>query len=487
MAKKRGRESNVGLVVTLIFFILLSIGLGVATYYGFAQQDKLTKDAAAATTLKNEADDLAKWYKFQAWTLRADLGQTEGVDDTELGVLRQNYEGKQLGKSAKDHDAVEKAIGAIESKKYRILAENPKTKALEPVDVTMGWGKKDKDGKPTPRPVYTFEDIYTGLTQLLDSQTKAADTAAKAQAEADAGKTKAQDELAKAQKDYKAELDKLTAQNNADLAKERADNDALRKQLEQSNKEKGDAVLAGEDKLKTKQKEITARDTQLKELQQRLDDLNQRIAQNDKAQQETPSGGKPIPTDYKIVQMDRSGKEPFVNLGHADGVKPGLTFSIHGQGSDGRPTPASKGTLEVINVVNDHLSQAQVVSVKDAQKDPILQGDYLYNPVFKPGGEQHVVIAGRIDMHGTRGDDLQEFERLLQRHNVVVDGYVDPQDGSVKGKLSVNTDYLVLGDIGSASEPAQASIKQLQEQARNNGVHIVSAREFLDSMGYHTP
>ena len=105
-----------------------------------------------------------------------------------------------------------------------------------------------------------------------------------------------------------------------------------------------------------------------------------------------------------------------------------------------------------------------MVSVKDAFKDPILPGDYLYNPIFHPGGEQHVVIAGRIDMHGTKGDDLEEFERLLKRQNVVVDGYVDPQSGDVKGRLTVGTDYLMLGD-DSRREGRDAGGGQPQEVA----------------------
>ena len=211
---------------------------------------------------------------------------------------------------------------------------------------------------------------------------------------------------------------------------------------------------------------------------------------NDQKTLEAPSEGKPISTDWKIVRMDRSGKQPFINLGTAANVQPGLTFSIHGQGPDGRPIPASKGTLEVLDVVSDNLSQAQVVSVKDSFKDPILPGDYLYNPIFHPGGAQHVVIAGRIDMHGTKGDDLEEFKRLLKRQNVVVDAYVDPQDGSIKdGRLTVGTDYLVLGDIADVKDmtPASESIRKLQEQAKNNGVRIISARDFLESMGYRTP
>ena len=506
MAKKRGRESNVGLVVTLIFFILLSIGLGVATYYGFAQQDKLTKDAAAAAAAQKDAEAQRNWYRFQALTYRGYLGQTQDMDapsdpkdpksvslDNQLKLDRDDYLANKLGKDSKgefpDKPSVAKLIASQESKKYHILAEDEKTKAVAPMDVTMTWdnNKQTKDGKPTPRPKYSYEDVYAGLRSLWDSQTGSTVAAVKAKDEAEAAKKKSDDEKAAAQKAYADEVAKLTKQNNDDLAKERADNAALRNQLDQANKEKADVVQAGEDKLKAQQKVFVQKDARIKELEGRVTDLNDRLAMVEKKQEETPSGGKPIPTDYKIVEMDRSGKEPFVNLGTAEAVRPGVTFSIHGRGPDGRPTPASKGTLEVINVINDHLSQAQVVSVKDAQKDPILPGDFLYNPVFKPGGAQHVVIAGRIAMHGTQGDDLEEFERLLQRRNVVVDGYVDPQDGSVKGKLTVGTDYLVLGDAEGAPEAAKTSIKQLQDEARNNGVQIVKARDFLESMGYKTP
>src|SRR4051812_25328778 len=36
-------ESKTGLVVTLVFFILATLGLGVTTYFGFAEQDTLRK------------------------------------------------------------------------------------------------------------------------------------------------------------------------------------------------------------------------------------------------------------------------------------------------------------------------------------------------------------------------------------------------------------------------------------------------------------
>src|SRR5205823_2937275 len=154
------------------------------------------------------------------------------------------------------------------------------------------------------------------------------------------------------------------------------------KKLDAANQEKGTATQGGETALQAKQKELQAKDQKIKELTDRLADLNTRLEVMEKKTAEAPGGGRPIPTDWKIVEMDRSGKAPFINLGSADGVHTGLTFSIHGRGPDGRPVLASKGTLELIDVVNDHLSQTQVVSVKDALKDPILPGDFLYNPIF---------------------------------------------------------------------------------------------------------
>jgi len=37
-------ESKNGLIVTLVFFILATIGLGVSTYFGFSEQETLRAD-----------------------------------------------------------------------------------------------------------------------------------------------------------------------------------------------------------------------------------------------------------------------------------------------------------------------------------------------------------------------------------------------------------------------------------------------------------
>ena len=500
MARKTvRRESSVGLIVTLIFFILTSVGLGVATYYGFAQQDQLTKDKKTAEDASKDAQAKANWYQFQALLARTWLGATDGMDqhtdpnndksqtyDDLLKVLYGEYTGGTLGKDSKGGYPPDKAvttdlIAKQEAKKFTIAKED-KNKALTVQSATMAWNNQ------TMRPNISYDDAFKGMLALADYYQKQATGAVKAKDEALQAAATSDKEKGDFKKDYEKRLADLTAANLADRAKADQDNADVRTQLKDALQKVADAASDKADAVK-KEHAVVLREDTIKQLTARLNDLNDRIALALQKTQETPLEGKPISTDWKIVKMDRSGKQPFINLGSAEGVRPGLTFSIHGQGPDGRPIPASKGTLEVLNVVNDTMSQAQVVSVKDAFKDPILPGDYLYNPIFRPGGEQHVVIAGRIDMHGGKGDDLEEFERLLKRQNVVVDGYVDPQSGEVKGRLTVGTDYLILGDDSEVKDgtPAADSLKKLKEQARNNGVRIVPARDFLESIGYRTP
>ena len=485
MAKQRGRESNTGLVVTLVFFILISVGLGVATYYGFAQQADLT--AKAADAAKAEADMKAErdWYRFQAWTYRTYLGQTDNIDDTALNVARGSFEANQLGKSSKgdfpDRADVVKAIKAVEEKKYQIAKED-KNKTLVPQDVTMAWDPNTK------RPKVTFPDVFQGLKDLGRYQEEQTAAALKAKDDALAAAKKSDELKAAAQTEYDANVARINKEKADDLAKHDMENAKLRDDLKKAETATADAVAAGAENVKTISKGIAEKDKKIKELEGRLTELNDRLDLASKKEADAPQNGKPIPTTWQIVRMDASGKKPFINLGTADNIHPPLTFSIHGRGPDGKPLPESKGSLEVINVVSDHLAQAQVVTAKDAFKDPILPGDYLYNPVFNPGAERHVVIAGRIDMHGVKDrDDLEEFERLLKRQNVVVDGYLDPATGEIKGKLTVGTDYLILGDTGSEKDASAENVRKLQEQARDNGVHIVSAREFLESIGYRTP
>ena len=86
--KRSSGESKQGLVITLVFFILATIGLGVSTYFGYSEQE--AKDKAKADAEKKLGDMTAErdWFKFQ-WNLaRAYIGALPGSEAAEVGVKR---------------------------------------------------------------------------------------------------------------------------------------------------------------------------------------------------------------------------------------------------------------------------------------------------------------------------------------------------------------------------------------------------------------
>src|SRR5438874_490761 len=99
-ARKRSRGNpenpNTVLVIFMVFFILLSIGLGVGTYYGYAGQKKLEEDAASALKKAKAGRNRSDYYQFQALTARAAMGplvKDENIDEpNDWSVLMEGFE-----------------------------------------------------------------------------------------------------------------------------------------------------------------------------------------------------------------------------------------------------------------------------------------------------------------------------------------------------------------------------------------------------------
>jgi hypothetical protein len=208
--------------------------------------------------------------------------------------------------------------------------------------------------------------------------------------------------------------------------------------------------------------------------------------------QDTPRG--------RILQMDPTRVLPTIDIGATHNVKPNLTFSIVGQGLDGRPTREVKGSLEVIRVY-DNYSQARITNERDRDHNPIRKGDFLFNPSWSPSQQQHVAIAGLIDLDGDGRDDLPEFMRQLARQGIVVDAHLDPKEGKVKGEIQRTTDYLVLGDMPEVTQGALRTedprtkermnladqMNEMQKEAVKKAVPIISMRRFMALTGIQPP
>jgi hypothetical protein len=487
MAAKGGGGSSQGLIIALIFFVLASIILGVTTYLGFDGQTALAKDKEEAVKKAKDWESDADWYKFQAVYFRNIAGEKLVKDGEVAGPLHQRWQNIQT------RDPLKPDI----------------SKLVEKYDKDFVW-----DGQTNlPKTSYKLQlaEKQKEIDKLkLDLQ------ASKAEAtQAHAESTQATDELKKARVDYADNLKKLKDTFNNDLTKHQTTVAALQKQIDEINNartdDKNTTAKAMEDSEKEKQK--LAKD--LKQLQTILDkELEKSEAKRLDAL--TPILGR-------VVSFNGNGSLPFINLGSADGVKPELTFTVCSVDVDGhpvlnnvlgsdekpvlgsgnKPLKEGKATIEVVSVLEPHMSQARITWWRDGsgRNDPVLKGDVLLNPGWNRNEQTHVAITGFIDLAGFAHDDLQELKRRMDRQNMVLDAWLDPSDLTIKGKgITRETNLLILG---ADRDPRGGSRKggdddtnvkkfvelqvQMVDDAVRKGVRIITLRDYLAMSGFRVP
>src|SRR5207244_989201 len=97
--------------------VLMTIGLGVATYYGFADQEANAKTLKEAKDNENLFKVEREWYRGQAFLYRSMMGYpVAGLAANDLDDAKKGIENHTLGKTqskdpVKDRADVEKLIG----------------------------------------------------------------------------------------------------------------------------------------------------------------------------------------------------------------------------------------------------------------------------------------------------------------------------------------------------------------------------------------
>jgi hypothetical protein len=469
-----GGESKQGLVITLVFFVIATIGLGVATYFGFAGQDALASKEKETAGNYKKMEGNRDYYKAQALAYRAVLGQKGTLDAGEVYDLKSRLDEGKLGTGEKDSVEVQSLLGPQGIFAQRGVTWDPATKL----------------------PRKSYEDLLSdarGQIENLERQNKefqrARDDAAATASKADVAAKKARD-------DFEARAAEMQKKQEADLSgylKQIAD---LRSEIDRMGAERGDVVKKAEGQVKTAQEALAKQNTTAQQLRKQIE---VREAELERRRQEGADAPLNAPTDWKVVSVGGGGTV-YINLGSADNVKPQLTFSVHASGPSGRIVPASKGSVEVESVLEPHLSRGRVIAAKDPGRDPIVRGDVLYNPTWDPQSKRHVALAGIMDMTGSGHDSFDELKRYLERNNVIIDAYLDPKDLTIKGKgITPSTDYLILGTGQEIAQENRASrekdrverrdraIQELMNQAQQSGVKTLSLRHYLDLIGYRVP
>jgi hypothetical protein len=464
MPANRGGDTKQGLIIALVCFVVLTLVLGVTTYLGYDGQANLAKNEKEAKGKVDAANKERDWWKYRALAMQYYAGQLKL--EPEMTAWTSMRGQKPTGENG---EAFEKVVQTLDQRLVR----------------------EDKKG---------FES-YTDKVERLEKDL--ADTRGLL--------AKCDDNLKKAQADNKKEKsdnEQLTAQLiekfKKDLEAERERNAAIEKNLLDKLAEFGDLTKQLAELKKKSEGDTTDWEKSRKKLQGEIENLRlnltktqEKLKPPDLFKFDNPKG--------KIVRLDPKGEIAWINVGSADGLRPqqSLTFAIFGSGAGVKTGGERKGALEVVDVLNAHLSMAKITDVTDPNSHPIVPGDLLINPAWSPGMRTHLALAGLFDLTGEGRDQIDELMRTLRREGVVIDAYLDLKDKTVKGDgMTIKTDYLVLGEqptfeTSSTIKPEDARVQrkmdihqklaEMQGEANRLGTTVVPFRRFVLLTGYRLP
>jgi hypothetical protein len=210
--------------------------------------------------------------------------------------------------------------------------------------------------------------------------------------------------------------------------------------------------------------------------------------------------------DGIITNVDHSAELCYLNIGSADGLRTGVTFSVYNQNHSGvgrTNTSDIKGSVEVTEILGAHSSKARLVEQKPSA--PINANDPVYSPIFSAGETLEIAVAGQVKIKGmNRG----EFRRMVLAAGAKIavevgeDGKFTDGRGEViseqeaRARITSRTRYLVIGDLGDPSTTSEESglealyleirknTEILKAESENLGIYPIGLSSFLEHIGY---
>ena len=448
MASSKGNIT--GVHFALMFFVMLSIILGVMTYIYFNEgreaRTALTKETKNASDQRTLAQNRDREIGDLKTVLGADFEQVGSRDNPQPNTL----------------------IHALQTEMQKNGA------ILQPGQA---------------------ETFLTHFQEMRNQVNKL--TAERNQLEADLNNRN--QELVALRKEYQDDVD--TAENA--LAQTHQD-------LQNVQKEKDETVAALRTDFEQLQRNYSQVQSERDQLQQELaraiDEHKQRetnlIAQIDRLRDEKFQMQN---MDFEVADgqvhwVDHRAGTVWINLGEADNLSKRTTFSVYEKGLArvGGRKEDIKAKIEVTNILGPHLAEARVTS-EDVYR-PIAPGDPIYTPMWSANESQQFAIVGRIDFDGDGHSDRETLHNLIANSGGKVVAEVDDQGNFTGSELDERTKFLIVGDLGDPSEvPGNSTtgakelqaIERIQQehdklttQARERGTRVVNLHDFLDWIGH---
>jgi hypothetical protein len=184
---------------------------------------------------------------------------------------------------------------------------------------------------------------------------------------------------------------------------------------------------------------------------------------------------KRVPTletvDGRIIRLSDQTNVAYGDLGKKDGIVNGMTFSILAPGELGKDEPVIKAQCHVVKM-EDNSCELRIELLK--KDTPVVMGDLLVNPTYNRSQRLSFFLIGRMDL-GNGVDATEQLKGLIQRNNSRVDS-----------ALSVQTDYLILGEppvLPAAPKDTTPMVQGQYEQAKLQFIAYQEAKSNARDMG----
>jgi BRCA1 C Terminus (BRCT) domain len=242
----------------------------------------------------------------------------------------------------------------------------------------------------------------------------------------------------------------------ADLQKQVADalaqTDKVRGEYEGARKAHNTDIVDYKGQIQEKVNKIIALDSRLVALSKRLERAL--------AREFEPDG---------VVMTLKPGETTgYIDRGSAHSVFNGLTFSVFDPRELGKAPPVPKGRIRLTKVMG---YSSEFVIVGHLPSNPIVEGDIITNPAYDLKRPFHFALVGKFDIGNDRAEDTSHITQLIKDFG-----------GKVQKEISVETDYLVVGDDpmnwapkGSGPQ-VQVIRKKLQDEQKKMGLATDMAR-----------
>ena len=423
-----GKKSSAALYTLIIFVATTIIGVGLAVLFFIQAASCKNK----AETLQTQVDDLATSAELRK--IPAMVGDKQR-GKSRLGTMVDFVDettGLITGKVPEDMPA-ESKVNDAKLKVKETMAQLAKQYPDIGLDDPNGAALIPAIGKLSSKLENTNKMIAATEQQLSDLQKRFNDAI---QNSLDKEKTlseekdKALAQLTTIQKEY-SELKVLLEKSASQQVK------SLTAQLET---EKANAKQANQDMLKAEAELKLAQD-KIKKIQ---DSLNAVVPPPDV---EVAA----FKIDGRVILLDEKSKTVFINVGSEDHAYQGLTFAIYDKNTPMPKDGKGKAEIEVYNV-GKNVSTARITQWDP--KNPIIVDDVIANLVWDSCKINVFVVAGEFDLDGDGAADDNGTER--------VKALIERWGGKVDDKISVDTDFLVLG-----SEPQKPKKPTFEEAEAN--------------------